>query len=149
MTKALPKRCYLSKYHLPSKSVQLTFLWLIFLWIISPTQFQDKFPVLVLGDFVLVHLQKHCGLAVEYPSLSPVTQPTLFIQMNLFFFFALGFFIYFFFILFYFFFTFFFFSHPDPPSHLPLHPLPPGPPRAPGPSACLMHPTWAGDLFHP
>ena len=50
----------------------------------SPTQFQDKFPVLVLGDFVLVHLQKHCGLAVEYPSLSPVTQPTLFIQMNLF-----------------------------------------------------------------
>ena len=38
--------------------------------------------------------------------------------------------------------------HPDPPSHLPLHPLPPGPPRAPGPSACLMHPTWAGDLFH-
>ena len=39
--------------------------------------------------------------------------------------------------------------HPDPPSHLPLHPLPPGPPRAPGPSACLIHPTWAGDLFHP
>ena len=39
--------------------------------------------------------------------------------------------------------------HPDPPSHLPLHPLPLGPPRAPGPSACLMHPTWAGDLFHP
>ena len=36
--------------------------------------------------------------------------------------------------------------HPDPPSHLPL---PPGPPRAPGPSACLMHPTWAGNLFHP
>ena len=26
-------------------------------------------------------------------------------------------------------------SHPDPPSHLPLHPLPPGLPRAPGPSA--------------
>ena len=39
--------------------------------------------------------------------------------------------------------------HPDPPSHLTLHPLPPGLPRAPGPSACLMHPTWAGDLFHP
>ena len=39
--------------------------------------------------------------------------------------------------------------HPDPPSHLLLHPLPPGLPRAPGPSACLMHPTWAGDLFHP
>ena len=37
--------------------------------------------------------------------------------------------------------------HPDPPTHLPLLPLPPGPPRAPGPSACLMHPTWAGDLF--
>ena len=36
--------------------------------------------------------------------------------------------------------------HPDPPSHLPLHPIPLG---LPGPSACLMHPTWAGDLFHP
>ena len=40
-------------------------------------------------------------------------------------------------------------SHPDPPSHLPLHPLPLGFPSAPGPSACLMHPTWAGDLFQP
>ena len=39
--------------------------------------------------------------------------------------------------------------HPDPPSRLPLHPLPLGFPSAPGPSACLMHPTWAGDLFHP
>ena len=39
--------------------------------------------------------------------------------------------------------------HPDPPSHIPLHPLPLGFPSAPGPSACLMHPTWAGDLFHP
>ena len=39
--------------------------------------------------------------------------------------------------------------HPDPPSHLPLHPFPLGFPSAPGPSACLMHPTWAGDLFHP
>ena len=39
--------------------------------------------------------------------------------------------------------------HPDPPSHLPPHPLPPGPPRALGPSACLMHPTWAGNMFHP
>ena len=39
--------------------------------------------------------------------------------------------------------------HPDPPSHLPLHPLPLGLPSAPGPSTCLMHPTWAGDLFHP
>ena len=39
--------------------------------------------------------------------------------------------------------------HPNPPSHLPLHPLPLGLPSAPGPSACLMHPTWAGDLFHP
>ena len=38
---------------------------------------------------------------------------------------------------------------PDPPSHLPLHPLPLGFPSAPGPSACLIHPTWAGDLFHP
>ena len=36
--------------------------------------------------------------------------------------------------------------HPDPPSHLPLHPIPPGLPSAPGPSTCLMHPTWAGDL---
>ena len=39
--------------------------------------------------------------------------------------------------------------HPDPPSHLPFHPIPLGLPGAPGPSACLMHPTWAGDLFHP
>ena len=39
------------------------------------------------------------------------------------------------------------FPIPIPRSHLPLHPLPPGLPRAPGPSACLMHPTWAGDLF--
>ena len=39
--------------------------------------------------------------------------------------------------------------HPDPPSHLPLHLIPLGLPSAPGPSACLMHPTWAGDLFHP
>ena len=39
--------------------------------------------------------------------------------------------------------------HPDPPSHLPLHPLPLGLPSAPGPSTCLMHPAWAGDLFHP
>ena len=40
--------------------------------------------------------------------------------------------------------------HPDsPPPHLPLHPIPLGLPSAPGPSACLMHPTWAGDLLHP
>ena len=39
--------------------------------------------------------------------------------------------------------------HPDPTSHLPLHPLPLGLPSAPGPSHCLMHPTWTGDLFHP
>ena len=38
---------------------------------------------------------------------------------------------------------------PDPPSHLPLYSIPLGLPSAPGPSACLMHPTWAGDLFHP
>ena len=37
--------------------------------------------------------------------------------------------------------------HPDPPSYLPLHPLPLGLPSAPGLSPCLMHPTWAGDLF--
>ena len=39
--------------------------------------------------------------------------------------------------------------HPDPPSHLPLHPIPLGLPSVPGPSTCRMHPTWAGDLFHP
>ena len=33
---------------------------------------------------------------------------------------------------------------PDHHSHLPLHPLPLGLPSAPGPSVCLMHPTWAG-----
>ena len=31
--------------------------------------------------------------------------------------------------------------HPDPPSHLPLHPIPLGLPSAPGLSACLMHST--------
>ena len=31
---------------------------------------------------------------------------------------------------------------------LPLYPTPLGLPSAPGPSTCLMHPTWAGDLFH-
>ena len=39
--------------------------------------------------------------------------------------------------------------HPNSPSHLPLHPFPLGFPSAPGPTAGLMHPTWAGDLFHP
>ena len=39
--------------------------------------------------------------------------------------------------------------HADPPSHLPLHPIPLGLPSASAPSPCLMHPTWAGDLFHP
>ena len=39
--------------------------------------------------------------------------------------------------------------HPDPPSHLPLHLIPLGLPSTPGPSTCLMHPAWAGDLFHP
>ena len=39
--------------------------------------------------------------------------------------------------------------HPDPPSHLLLDPIPLGFPSAPCPSTCLMHPTWAGDLFHP
>ena len=38
--------------------------------------------------------------------------------------------------------------HPDPPLHLHLHPIPLGLPSAPGLSTCLMHPTWAGDLFH-
>ena len=39
--------------------------------------------------------------------------------------------------------------HPDPSSHLPLHPIPLGHPSAPALITCLMHPTWAGDLFHP
>ena len=39
--------------------------------------------------------------------------------------------------------------HPDPPSHLPPHPIPLGLPSAPAPSTCLMHPACAGDLFHP
>ena len=74
----------------------------------------------------------------------------------------------FFYFIFYFFFNLFFFicggfchtlkwnsqgftcvPHPNPPSHLPFHPFPLGFPSAPGPSTCLMHPTWAGDLFHP
>ena len=39
--------------------------------------------------------------------------------------------------------------HSNPPSHLSLYPIPLGFPSAPGRSTCLMHPTWAGDLFHP
>ena len=39
--------------------------------------------------------------------------------------------------------------HPDPLSRLPLHPIPLGLPSAPALSTHLMHPTWAGDLFHP
>ena len=35
---------------------------------------------------------------------------------------------------------------PLPP---PSPPDPSGSPSAPGLSTCLMHPTWAGDLFHP
>ena len=41
------------------------------------------------------------------------------------------------------------YPHPDPPSCLPPHPIPLGLPSAPAPSTCLMHPSWAGDLFHP
>ena len=37
--------------------------------------------------------------------------------------------------------------HPDPPSHLPLHPVLLGLPSAPGPSTCLTHPAWATDRF--
>ena len=40
--------------------------------------------------------------------------------------------------------------HPDPPHpQLLLHTIPLGLPSTPGLSTCLMHPTWAGDLFHP
>ena len=38
--------------------------------------------------------------------------------------------------------------HPEPPSHLPPHPIPLGHPSAPALSTFLMHPTWTGDLFH-
>ena len=38
--------------------------------------------------------------------------------------------------------------HPDAPSSLPLYLIALGLPSAPGPSTCLIHPTWAGDLFH-
>ena len=38
--------------------------------------------------------------------------------------------------------------HPDPPSHLPPHPIPLGLPSAPALSTGLMHPAWAVDLFH-
>ena len=38
--------------------------------------------------------------------------------------------------------------HPDPPSHLPLYPIPLGLPSTPGLNTCLMQPTWSGDLFH-
>ena len=38
--------------------------------------------------------------------------------------------------------------HPEPPSHLPPHPILLGHPSAPALSTCLMHQIWAGDLFH-
>ena len=34
-------------------------------------------------------------------------------------------------------------------SRLPPHLIPLGLPSAPALNTCLMHPTWAGDLFHP
>ena len=40
-------------------------------------------------------------------------------------------------------------SPSQPPSRLPLHPIPLGLPSSPALSTCLMRPTWAGDLFHP
>ena len=39
-------------------------------------------------------------------------------------------------------------SHPEPPSHLPPHPIPLGHPSAPAWAPCLMHRTWTGDSFH-
>ena len=39
--------------------------------------------------------------------------------------------------------------HLESPSHLSLHPIPLGLPSAPGPSTCLMHPAWAGELQTP
>ena len=38
--------------------------------------------------------------------------------------------------------------HPEPPSHLPPHPVPQGYPSAPALSTGLMHWTWTGDLLH-
>ena len=38
--------------------------------------------------------------------------------------------------------------HPEPPSHLPPHPIPLGHPSAPALSTCLMYSTWTDDLFH-
>ena len=41
-------------------------------------------------------------------------------------------------------------SHPEPPSHLPPHPIPLGHPNAPAPNTLpyIMHQTWTGDSFH-
>ena len=38
--------------------------------------------------------------------------------------------------------------HPDPPSHLPLHPIPLGLPSALGQSTCLMHPICLSHAFN-
>ena len=37
---------------------------------------------------------------------------------------------------------------PDPPSHLPLHPIPMRLPSTPGPSTCLMHPAQGPFYWH-
>ena len=105
------------------------------------------------------------SLPGRYFTLEPPRKPTWSLLEKLFFSFSLSLslFIYLFIFIFYFFLfvvnfvitlkwnshRFACVPHPDPPSHLPFHPLPLGFPSAPGPSACLMHPTWAGDLFHP
>ena len=39
--------------------------------------------------------------------------------------------------------------HTDPRYRLPPYLIPLGLPSAPALSTCLMHPTWAGGLFHP
>ena len=110
------------------------------------------------------HPEQACPVAWSRPGL-PHLLPTLFLRLILFFFFH-----------FIFFFAFIFISwrlitlqycsgfchtltwishgftcvpHPDLTSHLPPHPIPLGLPSAPVLSTCLMHPTWAGDLFHP
>ena len=38
--------------------------------------------------------------------------------------------------------------HPEPPSHLPPHPILLGHPSVPALSTCFMHPTCTGDLSH-
>ena len=116
--------------------------------------------VLPMNTQDLSHLGWTGWISLKYKGLSRVFSNTT-VQKHWFFSAQLSFFFFLFFFLLLFFYCsgfchtlkwnshgFACVPHPDPPSHLRLHPIPLGLPSAPGPSTCLMHAAWGGDLFH-